>query len=248
MKGLNGKNAIVTGGGRGIGAAIIERLYEEGVSAVAILDFDRLALQKATQAHTAQHRNCIGIACDVGDAEDVKRAVGSAVEQLTHIDILINNAGITQDAMLHKMKQEQWDAVIRVNLSGTYHFSREVFPLMRAQKSGTIINISSTSAWGNIGQANYTASKSGVLGLTKTLAMEGGMHNIRVNSIAPGMIQTDMLSTIPEKMLEKFKDTTLLKRLGDPSEVASVAAFLASDDAGFITGQCISVSGGLICL
>lgn len=248
MKGLKGKYAVVTGGAKGIGEAISKRLLEEEVAGVAILDFNiELAEGTAKKLYSVQNR-CIAVKCNVADREDVKSAIKTVIEEFGRIDILVNNAGITRDAMFHKMTDEAWDTVINVNLKSVYYLCKAVYPLMREQKSGSIINISSTSAWGNIGQANYAASKSGILGFTKTLAMEGGINNVRVNSIAPGFIRTNILSTVPDKLIKKFEGEVLLKRFGEPSEIASVAAFLASDDASFITGQSISVSGGMVLL
>lgn len=248
MKGLKGKYAIVTGGAKGIGEAISKRLLEEEAAGVAILDFNiEMAKETAKKLNSVQNR-CIAVKCNVADKEDVEAAIKTVIEEFNRIDILVNNAGITRDAMFHKMTDDAWDTVINVNLKSVYYLCKAVYPLMKEQKSGSIINISSTSAWGNIGQANYAASKSGMLGFTKTLAMEGGINNVRVNSIAPGCIRTDILNTVPDKVIKKFEEEVLLKRLGDPSEIASVAAFLASDDASFVTGQSISVSGGMVLL
>lgn len=247
MRGLKGKYAVVTGGAKGIGEAIAKRFLEEELAGVAILDFNiDLAKETALKLDCGQNR-CIAVKCDVSSKEDVGNAINTVIEKFGRIDILVNNAGITRDAMFHKMTDDAWDTVINVNLKSVYYLSRAVYPLMREQKSGSIISISSTSAWGNIGQANYAASKSGILGFTKTLAMEGGKSNVRVNAIAPGFIRTDILNTVPDDLIKKFEENdVLLKRLGEPSEIASVAAFLASDDASFVTGQSISVSGGML--
>lgn len=248
MRGLKGKYAIVTGGAKGIGEAICARFLEEEVAGVAILDYDGDSAEKTARSLNPGENRCMGIKCDVGDREQVAAAVNIVLQTFGRIDILVNNAGITKDAMFQKMADADWDTVLRVNLTGIYNLCRAVYPFMRDQGDGRIINLSSTSAWGNIGQVNYSASKAGILGFTKTLAMEGGRKNVRVNAIAPGCIRTDMFNAVPEKLIHQFEESILLRRLGNPSEIASAAAFLASDEASFITGQCLSVSGGLICL
>ena len=243
MSNLNGKYAVVTGGGKGIGAAIARRFLEDGVAGVALLDYDgKLAADTAAKLDPTGKR-AVPITCDVSNAEQVQAAVAKVIATFGRIDILINNAGITRDAMFHKMDRTAWDAVLSVNLTGPYNLCREVFPLMRAQEYGRIVNISSTSAFGNVGQANYAATKAGLLGFTKSLAREGAPKNVVANVVAPGYINTDMFQAVPDKIIEKHLNNIPMKRLGEPEEIASVVSFLSSDDTSFMSGQCLIVSG-----
>jgi 3-oxoacyl-[acyl-carrier protein] reductase len=185
---------------------------------------------------------------NVADAEGCKVFYDQMISQFGKIDILVNNAGITKDAMTRKMTDEQWDAVINVNLKGVFNLTRYVGPQMEANNGGSIINISSVlGVFGNIGQANYAASKAGIIGLTMTWAKEFARKGapVRVNAIAPGYVMTDILKTVPEDLLQSFAKMTMLGRLGQPEEIAKVALFLASDDASYITGQTINVNGGM---
>ncbi|NLZ62102.1 MAG: SDR family oxidoreductase, partial [Acholeplasmataceae bacterium] len=185
---------------------------------------------------------------DVTDIEGCKRLYDQVMEKYGHIDILVNNAGITRDSMTRKMTDEQWDLVLDVNLKGVFNLVRYVGPQMEEQGGGSIINISSVvGVYGNIGQANYAASKAGLIGLTMTWAKEFARKGVpvRVNAIAPGYIMTDILKTVPQDLLDKFASLTMLKRLGQPEEIARVALFLASKDASYITGQTINVNGGM---
>lgn len=248
MRGLKGKYAVVTGAGKGIGYSIAQRYLEEGLSGVAVLDWDASLSTHAAEQLDPSGTRCIGLPCDVSDFQQSRNAIDSILAHFGRIDILVNNAGITRDAMFHKMEYSQWSEVIQVNLTGVFHLSRLVYPIMRTQKYGRIINIASTSAWGNIGQANYAASKAGILGFTKTLAMECGKLGITVNAIAPGCIETDMFRAVPNPVMDKLIAKIPMGHLGNAEDIAGTAAFLASDDAAFITGQCISVSGGMIML
>ena len=244
MSNLTGKYAIVTGAGKGIGKAIAKRFLEDGAAGVAIFEYDAELAAKTAKELDPTGKKVLAVKCDVSKEDQVAAAVKETAEKFGTIDILVNNAGITRDAMFHKMTNEQWDAVISVNLNGTYLPCKYVVPIMREKNYGKIVNISSTSAFGNIGQANYAATKGAVVSLTATLAKELGPKNITVNAIAPGMIDTDMLSTIPKEiMAEKIKSIPM-KRLGATSELASAVAFFASDDSSFVTGQCLIVSGG----
>ena len=238
MKRLEGKVAVVTGGSRGLGQAMCERFASEGAKVVAI-DMAELAYK---------NENVEFYKLNVTSPEDINKFKEYMVEKYHKVDILVNNAGITRDAMTRKMTDEMWDLVINVNLKGVFNMVRAFGPLMEENNYGSIINISSVvGVFGNIGQANYAASKAGVIGLTKTWAKEFARKGakVRCNAIAPGYIMTDMLKTVPEDLLEKFAKLTMLGRLGQPNEIASAAAFLASDDASYVTGQVLEVNGGM---
>ena len=238
MKRLEGKVAVVTGGSRGLGQAMCERFASEGAKVVAV-DMAELAYK---------NENVEFYKLNVTNPEDINKFKEYMVEKYHKVDILVNNAGITRDAMTRKMTDEMWDLVINVNLKGVFNMVRAFGPLMEENNYGSIINISSVvGVFGNIGQANYAASKAGVIGLTKTWAKEFARKGakVRCNAIAPGYIMTDMLKTVPEDLLEKFAKLTMLGRLGQPNEIASAAAFLASDDASYVTGQVLEVNGGM---
>ncbi|WDL97678.1 SDR family oxidoreductase [Alicyclobacillus sp. ALC3] len=245
---LSGKYAIVTGGGKGIGEAIVKRFLADGLEGVAILDYDRNTME--TMVSTLGHASSevLAIPCDVSNDKQVEEAVSHAVSTFGSIDILVNNAGITRDSMFHKMSDESWDAVLNVNLKGAYHLCKYVVPIMRNQSYGKIVNISSISAFGNVGQANYAASKAALIGFSKTLAKEGGPKNIRVNCVAPAFIETEMYEGVPQEIVAEHIKQIPMRRLGQASEVANAVAFLASDEASFISGQCLIVSGGVSAL
>lgn len=235
---LDQKVAVVTGGAKGLGQAIAESFAKEGATVIAC-DMSELSYQMD---------NVHGYILNVTDTQAVQKFFDEVVEKFGKIDILVNNAGITKDAMTRKMTDEQWDAVINVNLKGVFNLTRLIGPLMEQNGYGSIINISSVvGLFGNIGQANYAATKAGVIGLTMTWAKEFARKgaNVRVNAIAPGYIMTDILKTVPQDLLDSFAKMTMLGRLGQPHEIASVATFLASDDASYITGQTLSVNGGM---
>lgn len=240
---LTGKYAIVTGGGKGIGESIVKRFLSDDIAGIAVLEYD-LNLVKEMNMNLGEDSNkVLAIQCDVSNENEVETAVSKAMEHFGTIDILINNAGITKDSMFHKMSNDAWDAVLNVNLKGTYYLCKHVVPIMRNNVYGRIVNISSVSAFGNVGQVNYSASKAGLIGLSKTLAKEGGPKNIIVNCVAPGYIETDMYNNVPKEIIDKHLEQIPLRRLGEPSEVASVVSFLSSDDASFLSGQCLIVSG-----
>lgn len=240
---LEGKYAIITGGGKGIGESIVKRFLEDGIAGIAVLEYDlNLAKEMISRLDTSD-AEVQAIQCDVSNDNQVEKAVSQAMKHFGTVDILVNNAGITQDSMFHKMTDEAWDAVINVNLKGAYYLCKHVVPIMRKNAFGKIVNISSISAFGNVGQANYAASKAGLIGFSKTLAKEGGPKNINVNCVAPGYIETDMYKTVPTEIIEEHIKNTPLRRLGKPHEIASVVSFLSSDDASFLSGQCITVSG-----
>ncbi len=244
MSDLSGKYAIVTGGNRGIGAAIVKRFLDDGCAGVAILGRKLEQVEAYAAEVDPSGERTICVACDVGNRQQAREAVAEVFEKFGRVDILVNNAGITKDRIFHKMSDEEWDAVINTNLNGTYNMCSAVYPKMREQQYGHIVNIASVSAWGNAGQANYAASKAGVMGFTRTLAKEGGPKNVIVNAILPGTIETDMLKAVPPEKYAAYTAAVPLHRLGQPSELAAVVSFLSSDDASYVTGQCITVDGG----
>ncbi|MBU1094076.1 MAG: 3-oxoacyl-ACP reductase FabG [Firmicutes bacterium] len=235
---LDHKVAVVTGGAKGLGQAMAVAFAKEGATVIAA-DMGEL---------TYTEKNVFGYNLNVTDVAGVQAFYDAVIAKYGKVDILVNNAGITKDSMTRKMTDEQWDAVINVNLKGVFNMTRLFGPLMEVNGYGSIINISSVvGVFGNIGQANYAATKAGVIGLTMTWAKEFARKgaNVRVNAIAPGYIMTDILKTIPQELLDEFAKLTMLKRLGQPEEIASVALFLASDDASYITGQTINANGGM---
>lgn len=244
---FDGKVAVVTGAAQGIGRAVARRLLEEG-AIVALLDMNeekvRQAASELSLEISAGDGKAEGYGCNVADREDVKRVFGEIEGRWSKIDILVNNAGITRDAMFHKMTEEQWDQVLDVNLDGIFNCTKAVITGMRQRKYGKIVNLASVSAFGNMGQTNYGASKAAVIGFTKCLARESARAGITVNAIAPSYINTEMLQAVPEKVMQKFIAAIPSNRLGTPEELAAVAAFLSSDDSSFVTGECIVVSGG----
>lgn len=244
MASVQDKVAIVTGGARGIGKSIVTRFFRDGAK-VAILDYDFAAATQTANELDPSGEMLFPVGCDVSIKEEVDAAVAAIMQRFARIDILINNAGITQDAMFHKMTEEQWDRVLKVDLYSVFYLCKAVVPYMREQSYGKIVNITSTSAFGNIGQSNYSSAKAGMIGFSKTLARECGRKNITVNCIAPGWIDTDILKTIPEELMAKNILNIPLGRLGSPDEIASVAAFLSCDDSSFLTGQTLTVSGGI---
>lgn len=235
---LEGRVAIVTGGLGGIGRATAARLISEGAR-VTLWDTEA-ALDGLPPVPDARAR-----AVDVTDPQEVAAALREALARDRRLDVLINNAGIIRDEMAEKLSLDDWDDVLRVNLKGTFIPCQAAIPRFKEQGSGCVINTASTSAFGNIGQANYSASKAGVIGLTRTLALELSRHGVRVNCIAPGPIETSMMEKVPEKIRERIIARIPLGRFGQVEEIAALHAFLASDDASYITGQTIVCDGGL---
>jgi 3-oxoacyl-[acyl-carrier protein] reductase len=243
MQRFEGRTALITGGARGIGRAAAERFAAEGAR-VALADRDGAGAETAARE---LGRGAFAVEIDVADVASVTRAVAHVLELAGAIDVLINNAGITRDATLAKTSDESWDAVIAVNLTGTFNVGRAVAPSMVARGRGAIVNASSiVGVYGNFGQSNYVASKAGVVGLTRVWARELGKKGVRVNCIAPGFIATDMTAAMPKEVLDGMKAKTPLGRLGTAEDVARAYAFLASDDASFINGQVLGVDGGLV--
>lgn len=243
---LNGKTAIVTGASRGIGAAIAQRLCEAGANVVLC---SRSADAVGQIADTLQGNGytVLAMAADISQKADVETLIEETISQFSQIDILVNNAGITRDMLLMRLKDEDWDAVLQTNLTGTMYCTRAVLRPMIRQKSGRIINISSVvGLTGNAGQANYAAAKAGIIGFTKAIAKEIGARGITVNAIAPGFITTDMTAQIPEQSLPQLLELIPLREFGHPEDVADAVCFLASDAARYITGQTLQVDGGMV--
>ena len=238
--------ALVTGGGRGIGRAIALSLAQDGAD-IALFDLDENGLNETRPLIENLGRKALTVKGDVSNLEDAENAVKKVLEELGKIDILVNNAGITRDTLMMRMSEEDWDLVIKVNLKGAFNFSKSVIRHMVKQRKGKIINVASVVGLvGNAGQANYSASKAGVIGLTKSLAREVASRNICVNAVAPGYIETDMTRKLPDEVKDAFMSMTLLKRFGQPEDVARLVNFLASPDSDYITGQVINVDGGLV--
>ncbi len=242
---LEGKRAIVTGAGRGIGRAAALKLAEEGAD-VVVNDVTPDNVAQMVREIETLGRRAIGVIADVSDPEGVQKLIEAALNGLGGLEILVNVAGINRDAMLHKMTRQQWDDVIRVNLTGAFNTTQAAAIYMREAGHGRIINISSMSWLGNIGQANYAASKAGVVGLSRTAARELARKGITVNVICPGFIDTDMTRGVPDKVWQLMVEKIPAGRVGDPRDVANVVAFLASDEAGYVTGEVINVSGGMV--
>jgi 3-oxoacyl-[acyl-carrier protein] reductase len=246
MGALDGKTALVTGAARGIGRAIAEELAEAGAD-VAVCDLDEAWLADTAAAIQKLGRKTHTAAVDVKDGAAVNACVNRVVEGFGRLDILVNNAGITKDGLLIRMSDEDWDAVLDVNLKGTFLFTRAVARPMMKQRSGAIVNIASIIGLiGNAGQCNYSASKAGVIALTKSSAKELAARNVRVNAVAPGFIESKMTEVLTEEIRKKMLDAIPLQRFGSPRDVAKVVVFLASDAATYITGQVVNVSGGMV--
>ena len=242
---LTGKVALVTGAAQGIGRAIALLLARNGAD-IVVSDIN---LEKAEE--TAKEIRAIGpkataVKVDVSNLSDVERMVEALIEKLAKIDILVNNAGITRDKLILRMTEEDWDAVLGVNLKGTFNCTKTVIRHMAKQRSGKIVNIASVvGEMGNAGQANYSASKAGVIGLTKTIAREYAQRGINVNAIAPGYIETPMTDALPEKSKEELKKLIPMERLGKPEDVAEAVFFLVCEESSYITGQVLNVNGGI---
>ena len=244
---LKDKFALVTGGARGIGKAIAIRYAQEGCN-VAITGVNEKNVALALEELKQYDVKTLGFVSDASDSEEVKKTVDKVIQEFGRIDILVNNAGITKDGLLIRMTEDQWDTVINVNLKSAFNYINAVLPTMARQKSGCIINMASVvGISGNAGQANYAASKAGLIGLAKSVAKEMGGRNIRANGIAPGFIESDMTKALPDEVRDDWAKKIPLKRSGKPEDVANVALFLASDLASYVTGQVIHCCGGLNC-
>jgi 3-oxoacyl-[acyl-carrier protein] reductase len=252
MTRLSGKVALITGAGSGIGRATALLFAKEGAKQV-LSDVDQAALEAACEEVTSMGAEAVWVQGNVADGDDVRKMVDAALENYKKLDILINNAGINRDGLVARIKEgeiktmgdDKWDPVIDVNLKGTFLCAQAAAIPMMESSYGRIVNTSSIGALGNIGQANYSASKAGVIGLTKTLALEWARFNIHVNCVAPGATKTQMTEDIPEKIMEGLVRNIPLRRLAEPEEIASAHLFLVSDEADYITGQVLFVDGGI---
>lgn len=243
---LKDKVAIITGAGRGIGAASAMKFAQEGAK-VVVADLNQDDINVTVAEINAAGGEAVGMTVNVTNRSQVDQMINDTVEKFGRLDIVVNNAGITADAQLLKLTEEQWDRVIDVNLKGVFNVSQTAAKIMKEQGSGVILNASSVvGIYGNFGQTNYAATKWGVIGMTKTWAKELGKSGIRVNAVAPGFILTPMTEKMPEKVLDVMKDKAPLKTLGYPEDIANAYAFLASDEARFITGTVLSVDGGVV--
>ncbi len=242
---LEGKAALITGGSMGIGTAISLNMALNGADVALTYRRHEEEAKEVVGKIQGMGRKSKAYKIDVSEFEAVQKLVEEVIQEFDHLDILINNAGMNWDGVVWKMTEEQWDKVIDVDLKGTFNFIRAVAPQFREQKSGKIINITSINGLrGKFGQSNYSAAKAGTIGLTKTVAREMGKYNVNVNSVAPGMILTDMFKDLPEEIKQKAADETVFNRLGDPDDVAHIVSFLASNKSRHITGEVIKVDGG----
>ncbi len=246
---LEGKVAIVTGAGRegkGIGRSIALALAREGAD-IVIADYVSEAAEAVAEEVRSLGRRAVAVRANVANPADAEAIVQKALDEFGKVDILVNNAGITRDALILKMSEEEWDLVLDTNLKGTFNCTKAVIRPMLKQRSGKIVNVASVMGIiGNVGQANYSASKAGIIGLTKTTARELGSRGINVNAVAPGFIQTAMTDELPENIKENMSKQIPLQRLGTPDDVAGLIVFLCSEDSSYITGQVINVDGGMV--
>ena len=242
---VNDKVAVVTGGAQGIGKAIAFLLAKNGAH-IVIADINIAQAQATAQEIEALGKKALAVEADISQLAEAEKMITAAVEAFGTVDILVNNAGITRDNLFLKMKEAEWDAVMTINLKSVFNCSKAVIRTMTKQRSGKIINIASVvGQMGNVGQANYAASKAGIIALTKTLAQEFGARSINVNAVAPGFIETEMTQSLPEKVREGFLNRIPFGRMGTPEEIADAVLFLASDASRYITGQVINVNGGI---
>ena len=246
MGSMSGKTAVVTGGSRGIGRAICEELARGGANVVLCYTGREEAARETVAACEALGAKALAVQCNVADEAQVKALMDAAVKEFGRIDILVNNAGVTRDGLVMMMKEADFDAVIDTNLKGTFLCMKAVSRIMMKQRYGRIVNLSSVVGLrGNAGQVNYAASKAGVVGMTKSLAKELASRGVTVNAVAPGFIETDMTAAMPQAAKDAMMPTIPMQRLGKPEDVARAVAFLASDEAAYVTGQVLAVDGGM---
>lgn len=238
------KVAIITGGARGIGFATAKKMAADGAK-VVLVDINEAQLKEAAGKIEAPS-GVMTFVCDITDPQQVEKLAELVIKEFGQIDILVNNAGITRDAMIDKITDQQWNQVITTNLTGAFNMCRAVVPYMKQRKYGRIISLASVSAFGNVGQVNYAASKAGIIGLTRTLALELGRFNITVNAVLPGLTATEMMKTIPEHVLDAWEKKIPMRRLGQPDDQAEAISFLASDAAGYISGVELPVAGAAL--
>ena len=243
---LSGRTAIITGGASGIGLVTARMMHAEGANVVLADISAEAAEARAAELNTDGPTRAIGVRCNVTDQEDVRAMVAHTLEEFGAVHILVNNAGLTRDMRIEKMEETDWDIVIDVILKGAYMCTRAVVPHFREQGWGRIVNISSRAHLGNAGQANYSAAKAGLIGFTRAMALEHGRNNVTVNAVAPGIIRTEMVESLPhfEKIKARAEEQLPIRRLGEPEDVAEAILFLASDRASYITGDLLHVSGG----
>lgn len=242
---LDGNVAIVTGAARGIGKAIAARLAKDGADVVLCDVLDEV--EKTAEEIESLGRRTLGVQADITKVEEVESLFSATLKVFSKIDILVNNAGITRDNLIIRMSEAEWDSVIQVNLKGTFNCLKAASKIMMKQRRGKIVNISSVvGVMGNVGQANYSASKGGVISLTKSAAKELAARGITVNAVAPGYIETEMTKVLPEKAIEAFMNIIPLKRGGKPEDISKAVSFLVSEDADYITGQVLHVDGGMV--
>ena len=241
------KVVFVTGGSRGIGKAIALKYAQNGYNVVINYVSDKTNVEELQKEFTKLNVECLIEKADVSKSEEVEKIVKKAIEKFNKIDVLVNNAGITRDGLLMRMKEEDFDKVIEINLKGTFLITKSVIPYMLKKRDGKIINLASVvGVTGNAGQCNYSASKAGIIGFTKSLAKEVGSRNILVNAVAPGFIQTDMTNILKDEIKQELIKNIPLKRFGNATDVANVVKFLASEESSYITGQVINIDGGMV--
>ena len=244
MYDFSGKIAVVTGAAQGLGEAIAKRFLNDGIPGVALLDLNEEVLAATAVRLNPEGNRVLPVACDVSDPDSVAQAFQAVERRFGTVDILVNNAGITRDAMSYKMTASQFDAAVKVSLYGSFYCVQQVVNGMRKRGYGRIVSMSSLASRGNVGQLNYASAKAGIIAMTQTLSMELGRYNITANCVAPGMINTDIIKTVPEKNMNAILSNIPMRRVGEPEEVARRVAFLASDEASYISGQCVRITGG----
>lgn len=247
MMNLSSKTAIVTGGSRGIGRAIALKLAERGANIIVNYTSNSEKAEEVVKEIKEMGRDALAIKADISKPEDVLNLVDEAEKHFSTLDILVNNAGVTRDSLIIRMKDEDWDKVINTNLKGTYLCTKYIGKKMMKQRSGKIVNISSVvGVMGNAGQSNYSASKAGVIGFTKSIAKEFSSRGINVNAVAPGFIETDMTNSLTDDIKANYAKSIPLGRLGTPEDIANLVVFLCSKESSYITGQVINVDGGMV--